>query len=157
MNTDSATGAVSDTGFPVLEALGALVSRGVESINRLALLDVNKDVLISVLHSLLLVGESAYEDRSGELFSIWGEIPADGLFKILRLKAIHFSLNSSFVATPRLEFEGHLAGLTSSLLQDFEDSVHHPAVEGEDDGARLVNSRGLAFIPYATADIVLKQ
>ena len=74
-----------------------------------------------------------------------GEIPADGLPAIVRLTAIHFSVNFSFVGTPRLEFEGPLAGLTSSLLWDFEDSVHQPAVKVEDDGARLVKLRGLTY------------
>ena len=38
---------------------------------------------------------------------------------IARLERIYFSENSSFVGTPRLEFESHLAVLTSILPQDF--------------------------------------
>ena len=79
LNTDSATGDASDTVFPVLKALGDLVLRGAEGLNKIALLAVNKDGLISVLHSLFLVGESTYKDGPGELFSIRGEIPANGL------------------------------------------------------------------------------
>ena len=79
MNTDSATGDASDTVFPVLKALGDLVLRGAEGLNKIALLAVNKDGLIYVLHSLFLVGESTYKDGPGELFSIRGEIPANGL------------------------------------------------------------------------------
>ena len=56
LNTDSTTGAVSDTGFPVLEALGDLVSRGAEGLNNIALLAINEYGLVSVLHSLFLVG-----------------------------------------------------------------------------------------------------
>ena len=52
---------------------------------------------------------------------------------------------------------GHLSGLTSSLPWDFEDNAYQPAVEGKDDGVRLVKLRGLAFVPCATADIVLEQ
>ena len=59
-NTDSATGSVSDTGFPVIEALGYFVSGGSEGIYKLSLLAVNEDSLVSVLHSLFKVGESAY-------------------------------------------------------------------------------------------------
>ena len=55
-NTNSATGAISDTGFPVLKSLGTLVSRGAKGLKKLSLLVVNKDGLISVLHSLFLVG-----------------------------------------------------------------------------------------------------
>ena len=67
---DSATGDVSDTGFPVLKSLGDIFSRGAEGLYKLALLSVNEDVLISVLHSLFLFGESAYKDGPGELFAI---------------------------------------------------------------------------------------
>ena len=47
--------------------------------------------------------------------------------------------------------------MTSSLLRDSEDNAHQPALEGEDDGVRLVKSRGLAFFPCATAEIAPKQ
>ena len=123
-STDSATGAVNDTGFSVLEALGALISRGAEGLDKLALLDVKKYGLFSVLHSLFLVGESAYEDRPCELFAIQGEIPAGGIPAIVRLEAIHFAANSSFVGTQQLEFEGPISGLNSSLPQDFKYSAH---------------------------------
>ena len=75
----------------------------------------------------------------------------------MQLKAIDFSSNSSFVGTPQLEFEGHLAGLTSSLPQDFKDSVHQTSVKGEDDGAPLIKLQGLAFIPCTTAGISLEK
>ena len=156
-STDSTTGAVSNTVFPVLEALGALVSRGAEGLNKLALLAINRDGLVSVLHSLVLVGGSAYKDGPGELFAIRGEIPANRLPAIVQLEAIHLAANSSFLGTLRLEFEGRLTGLTSSISRDFEDSAYQPAVEGEDDGVRLVKSRGLAFVPYATVEIALEQ
>ena len=59
LNTDSATVAVSDTGFPVLEDLGAIVSRGAGGLDKLSVLAVNKGSHIFVLHSLFQVGESA--------------------------------------------------------------------------------------------------
>ena len=158
MNTESTTGAVSDTGFPVLKALGTLVSRGSEGLNKPPPLIVfNKDGLVSVLKSLFQVGESAYKDVTGEFFAIHGEIPANRLPVIVRLKAIHFTANYSFVETPGLEFESHLDGLTSSLPQEFEDKNHQPVVEGEDDGMRLVKLPGQLFVPCATAEIVLEQ
>ena len=58
LNTDSATGAVSDTGFPVLEDLGAIVSRGAGGLDKLSVLAFNKGGHIYVLHSLFQVGES---------------------------------------------------------------------------------------------------
>ena len=98
-NTDSVKGAVSDMSFSVLEALGDLVLRGVKSLDKLALIAVNEDGLVSVLNSLFQVGESAYKDGHGELFAIRGEILADGLPAIVRIKAVHFAANSSFVGT----------------------------------------------------------
>ena len=157
LNTDLTMGGISDTGLPVLEALGALVSSSVEGLYKLALLPINEDGLVFVLNSLFLFGGGRLRGQGRDLFAIQGDILDNRLPAIVRLKAIHFAANSSFVGTPRLDFEGHLSGLTFSLQQNFKDSAHEPAVEGEDDGARLVNSRGLAFIPYATADIVLKQ
>ena len=61
------------------------------------------------------------------------------------------------MGNPRLEFEGHLAGLTSSLPHDFEDNAHQTAVEGKDNRMRLVKSCGLAFVPCATSETTLKQ
>ena len=47
---ESATGAISNMSFLVIEAVGALVLRGAEGLDNLALLVVNKDGLVSVLH-----------------------------------------------------------------------------------------------------------
>ena len=156
-NTDSVTGAVSNTSVLVLGALGTLGSMGAEGLDKLALVNVKEDGLVSILHYLFLVGESAYKDGRGELIAIRGEIPEDGIPAIVQLEAIRFAMNSSFVGTPRLEFKGHLSSVTSSLPQDFEDSAHYPTVKGEDDVALLVKSRGLASVPCATADIALEQ
>ena len=114
-NTDYGTGAVTDTVFLVLKSLGDFVLRGAEGINKLALLVVNKYGLVSVLHSLFQIGESAYEDGPVKLFALRGEIPSGGVLAIVQLEAIHFALNTSFVGTPRLDFEGHLSRFNSSL------------------------------------------
>ena len=104
-----------------------------------------------------MVGESAYEDRPGELFAIRGELPADRIPMIVQLEALHFAANSSFVGTLRLDFEGHLTDLTPSLPWEFKYSAHQPAVKCEEDGARLVKSRGLSFVPCANIEIALEQ
>ena len=137
--------------------MGTIVARGSKILDKLSLIAVNEERLFSVLYPLLQVGESAYEEGPGKIFAIRSDIPADGLPAIVRLKAIHFAANLSFVGTLRLEFESHLDGLNSSLLQYFEENAHQPAVEGKYDGVRLVKSRGLAFIPCATAEIALEQ
>ena len=155
LNTESAMGAFSDTWFPVLETLGPLVFSSAEGLNKLSLFAVNEEGFVSILNSRFQVGESAYKDKPGELFSICGDIPADGLPTIVRLEAIHFANNSSCVGELTLEFESILAWLTSSLLRDFEENSHQPVVEGEDDGVHLIKSRGLAFVSCATAETAI--
>ena len=78
--------------------------RGAQGIDNLALLAANKYGLVSILHSLFQVGESAYKDGPSELFALRSEIPSNGLPAIVRLEKIHFASNSSFMGTPRLEF-----------------------------------------------------
>ena len=65
-------------------------------------------------------------------------------------------MNFPFVGTARLDFTIHLAGLGSALPQDFDDNAHQVAIL-EDDGARQVQSRGLAFVPRATAAVTLEE
>ena len=75
----------------------------------------------------------------------------------MRLKAIYFAANSSYVGNQRLEFKSHLDRLDSSLPQYFGGNAYQPAVKDKDDGVRLVKSRGLAFVPCVTAEIALNQ
>ena len=56
-----------------------------------------------------------------------------------------------------MEFAGHQAGLESSLPRDFEDTAHQIVDGEEDEGVRRVQSRGLAFVPRATAAVVLEE
>ena len=62
-----------------------LVSRDPEGLDKLTLLAVNKDSLVSVLYSLFRVGGTAYKDGPSKLFTIRGNIPAIGLPTIVRL------------------------------------------------------------------------
>ena len=143
--------------FLVIEAVGDLVLRGAEGLDKIALVFVNKDILVSILHPLFQVGDSTYEDGPGELLTIRGKIPDDMFPVIVRIEAIHFASDSSFVGTPLLELEGYLAGFTYSLLRDFKENAHQPVVESGDDGVCLIETRILAFVPCATAEITLDQ
>ena len=58
---------------------------------------------------------------------------------------------------PRLEFADHLAGLESILPRDFKDTAHQVADGEEDKGVWRVQSRGLAFVPRATAAVALEE
>ena len=156
-NADPATGAVAAVGLPVLETLQTLVLQNIDGVDKLSFLAVNSFREVSVLQSLFCVGESAGDFTAGDLYSIRGEIPAAGLPVIVCLEPLLFASNFPFVGTPRLEFAGHLARLESSLPRDFEDTVHQVANSEEDEGVRRVQSRGLAFVPRATAAVALEE
>ena len=153
---DPATGAVAAVWIPVLETLQNLVLWKVDGVDKLSLLVINSVREVSVLHSLFYIVESAGDFTAGDLFAIWGEIPAAGLSVVLRLEPLLFAANFPFVGTPRLEFTDHLSGLKSSLPQEFEDIVHQVADREADEGARRVQSQGLAFVSRATAAAALE-
>ena len=93
---------------------------------------------------------------AGDLFAIRGEIPAVGLPVVVRLEPLLFASNFPFVGKSRLELASHLAGLESSLPRDYEDTAHQVADREADEGARQVQSRGLAFVPRETAAAALE-
>ena len=130
--------------------------RKVEGLYKLSFLAVNGAGEVSVLYSLLCVGESAGDFTAGDLFAIRGEIPAVGLPAVVRLEPLLFASNNPFVGTSRLDFSSHLAGLESRLPQYYEDTAHQVADMAEDEGVRRVQSRGLAFVARATAASALE-
>ena len=153
---DPATGAMAAVGLPILETLRNLVLQKVDGDDKLSFLVINSVREVSVLHSLFCVGESAGDFTAGDLFAIQGEIPAAGLPVVFLLEPLLFASKFPFVRTPRLEFANHLAGLESSLPRDFEDTTHQVADREADEGDRRVQSRGLAFVPRATAAAALE-
>ena len=94
---------------------------------------------------------------AGDLYAIRGKIPTAGLLVVIRLEPLLFASNFPFVGTLRLECAGHLAGIVSSLARDFEDTTHQVADVEEDEGVRLIQSRGIAFVPCATAAVTLEE
>ena len=70
--------------------------------DNLSFLAVNGAGEVSVLHSLFCVGESAGDFTAGNLFALWGDIPAVGLPGVVRLEPLLFASNFSFVGTSRL-------------------------------------------------------
>ena len=117
---------------------------------------VNGAGKVSVLHSLFCVRESAGVFTAGNLFAIWDEILAVGLPMVVCLEPLLFASNFPFVGTSRLECAIHLAGLDSSLPREYEDTAHQVADREADEGAQRVQSRGLNFVPQATAAAALE-
>ena len=125
-------------------------------VDKLSFLAVNGAGEVSVIHSLFCVGESAGDFTAGNLFAIRGEIPAVGLPVVFSLEPLLFASNFPFLGMSRLEFASYLAGLELSLPRDYEDTAHQVADRDADEGARRVQSRGLDFIPRATAAAALE-
>ena len=124
---DHATGAVAAVGLPVLETLRNLVLRKVDGVDKLSFSAVNGSGEVYLVHFLFCIGESAGDFRVGDLFAIWDEIPAVGLPVVVLLEPLIFASKFPSVGTPRLDFASHLAGVNSSLPQDFEDIAHQVA------------------------------
>ena len=103
------------------------------------------------------MGESAGDFTAGDLYAIRGEIPAAGLPMVVRLNPLLFASDFPFMGTPKLEFASHLAGLESSLARDFEDTAHQVADSEEDEGVRLIQSRGLTIVLRATTTVALEE
>ena len=156
-NADTATGAVAAAGLPVLETLRNLVLRKIDRVGKLSFLAVNGVREVSVLHSFYCVGGSTCDFMAGGLYTIRGKIPAAGLPVVVCLELILFVSNFPFVGTLRLELAGHLGGLESSLACDFEDTAHQVADGEEDEGVRLIQLRGIAFVPRAPAAVALEE
>ena len=82
-------------GFPVLDTLRNLVLRNVEEVDKLSFLAVNGAGEVSVRHYLFCVGESAGDFTAGDLFAIWGEIPAVGFPVVVHLEPVLFAPTSA--------------------------------------------------------------
>ena len=57
-----------ETGRTTFELLRSLAKRRLEGLNRLALMKINNEGLVAVLHSMLCVAASAYEDGPYDLW-----------------------------------------------------------------------------------------
>ena len=116
------------------EILRSFAGRRSEVLNCLALLTINGKGLVAVLHLLFYMAESEYEDRPGNLWSVKGELPSEGLPTLVKLSPLHFSCNMTFRGMSRYEFEVHINALAPSHLREHDTSAHKVAQE-EDEGS----------------------
>jgi len=67
-----------------------------EILDRLALLTIDGDGLVAILHSLFCVAASEYENRTGILWAAKEDPPPEGLPTLVNLLPLHFSCNLAF-------------------------------------------------------------
>ena len=78
------------------------------------------------------------------MWSVLGEISVSRMPRLRIISPLDFASNNVFYGTPEEEFELHVIGLTSILPRNLDSTVQVSLKE--DDGARLVTSRGLMFL-----------
>ena len=109
------------------------------------MLGLSKAGVVEIIHSLFSVRQHDY-DMSPALWGVMGEVPKTGLPVLVPLLPIDFSTVDPSYGTPLEKFESHVTGLTSTLQRDLDLNAHQVFQAG-DEGATLINSRGLVFIP----------
>ena len=77
------------------------------------------------------------------------------MLRLRIISSLDFASNNVFYGTPEEEFELHMIGLTSILPQNLDSTVQQVSLK-EDDGVRLVTSRGLMFLSKQGGQRVLE-
>ena len=113
----------------------------------LVLLTVSAQGVVGILHSLFLVPGEEYNNPLYPpiLWAILREIPASRMPRLYIISPLDFASNNVFYGTSEEEFELHVIRLTSILPRNLNFTVQQVSLK-EDDGARLVTSRGLMFL-----------
>ena len=87
-----------------------------ERVDQITFLAVDGDGLVSLIHSLFLVLGGKYQDVTGDILEMEGEIQVDSLLAMLKLTPLHFALNASLRGAARMNFETHATVLSSINL-----------------------------------------
>ena len=151
---DIEIGATAESGAAILFFLASLVSRRSAGLDKLALAVVSGAGAVDLVHSLFLVSGSEYDEDIPEVWGIVGEIPDEGFPTLTKLTPMLFSANTTFTGTSPSQFEAHATSLSSTDPRHFESNAHQPATS-EDEGSRLLSSRGTAFLPVVAALAIL--
>ena len=98
---DLDVGDLAKTSRATFKLLRSLVWRHPEGLYRLALLSINGERMVVVLHSIFYMEASEYEDGPGDLWAVKGDIPSEGLPTLIKLLPLHFACNTAFRGTIR--------------------------------------------------------
>ena len=150
---DAATGAIASEGAPLYRFIRSLVERGAPGSENIALLSISPEGSVTLLHSLLITRENAY-DEDPALWAIQGLLPVTGLPDLVELHPIDFAPIAPFTGTDMATFESHVTNICSNDFEDLDDMAHTPCLEG-DEGSATVAARGLTYLPGAQIEAFL--
>ena len=83
-------GALEETGRTLFELLRSFAGCRLEGLNRLALLTIDGDRVVTLPHLLLFIAASKYEDGPGDLLAAMGELLPIGLPTLVKLLLLHY-------------------------------------------------------------------
>ena len=87
-----------------------------ERVDRITFLAVDGDGLVSLIHPLVVVLGGKYQDETGDIWEMKGEIQVGNLLAMFKLTPLHFALNVSLLGAARMDFETHATALSSINL-----------------------------------------
>ena len=89
---DLDVGSLKETGRALFKLLRSIYGRQLYGLDHPALLTINGDRIVFVLHSLFYLAASEYEDRPGNLWAAKGEPPPEGLPTLVKLSLLQYGL-----------------------------------------------------------------
>ena len=104
-DNDPQVGATAESGRAIIGLLRNLASRRSTGFERLALLSVSGEGIVSVIHSLFLLPDTEFDDGLGELCALVGELPADGRPAFVRVD--HFLSDPAIPSVEIIQVYGH--------------------------------------------------
>ena len=110
---------------------------------------------MSIIHSLFCVTGKHYKEGPGDLWDAKDKILTDRLPTLVNLYPLYLSCNAFFWGTSRREFETHVASISSCHPCNFC-VIAQEVVTGEYEGAHIVCSHRIVFVPFNVAHFVLK-
>ena len=134
---DLDVGTLLENGHATYELLRNITGRCLESLDTPALLKINSNGQVAVLHLLFSVTSSKYEDGLGNLWDVTGDLLSKGIPTLAKLMPLHFACNADLQGTSQDEFEVHVTAINSSHLCNLNTSAHKVAQE-EDEVSRIV-------------------
>ena len=150
--TDAGTGANVESGEEIYNFLSHLAQRRAPGLDSVCFLGMRPCGTVQLLHSLFTLPFGPYDDSPPRLCALVGTNPSDP--EVVRLTPMAFAVNDPFLGSAEEDFEAHVTGLTSTLKRHLDSNALQIASE-EDDGARMITSRGLVFVSGPALDVFL--
>ena len=95
-NIDLSVNTQAETGRAPHKLLCTLAGCHTEGVNLINFLVVNMDGLVSLLQSIFVVAGGEYEEETGDIWVVNGNLPDNRLPILVKLTPLHFSLIAAF-------------------------------------------------------------